>query len=136
GLVRVRVTGRLARVPDGQMDYRHFRLTGTRDYHARPERCLRVLDDGLTLAVDPQKSDLLLESELARVAEQLPERAEGGGRIYRLTQASLRQAERDGLTPAALDEWLTQRSGGPLAAAGRLLLAAGGRPPLELRRRL
>lgn len=135
GLVQIRLTDRLALVPDGQMDYRQFRLTGTRDYHAKPERCLTVQDDGLTLVVDPQRSDLLLESELARVAEPRPERAENGGRVYELTQASLQKAERDGLTAAALDEWLAQRSGQPLSAAAKLLLAVGRLPELEVKRR-
>jgi hypothetical protein len=132
GLVSVRLTDRLALVSDGQMDLRQVRLTGTRDYAARPERCLKVEDDGLTLTVDALRSDLLLESELARVAEPADGRS---GKAYRLTQASLRRAEREGMTVAALDEWFTQRSGHPLPPAARLLLTAPQLGPLAVERR-
>ena len=51
------------------IDYRQFRLNGTRDYLAPEEVCVSVEEDGLTLTVNEHKSDLLLESELARFAE-------------------------------------------------------------------
>jgi hypothetical protein len=132
GLVEVRLTDRLALVSDGRLDLRQFRLSGTRDYASRPERCLTVEDDGLTLTVDPLRSDLLLESELTRVAEPADDRP---GRSYRLTQATLRKAEREGLTVAALDEWFSQRSGQPLPPAARLLLTAGQVGPVAVERR-
>jgi hypothetical protein len=132
GLVDVRLTDRLALVSDGRMDLRQFRLTGTRDYSSKPERCLRVEDDGLTLVVDPLRSDLLLESELTRVAEAADERS---GKVYRMTQPSLRRAEREGLTVAGLDEWFLQRSGQPLPPAARLLLTGSQLGPLTVERR-
>src|SRR5262249_22634389 len=106
------------------------RLTGTRDYGAKPEQCLTVADDGLTLTVDASRSDLLLESELAAVAEPLdagPER-----RVYRLTRETLRKALESGQTLASLDEWMTQRAGKPLSPAAKLLAAADDSIELHL----
>src|SRR5262249_45008313 len=132
GLVDVRLTDRLALVSDGRMDLRQFRLTGTRDYAAKPERCLKVEEDGLTLAIDALRSDLLLESELARIAEPADDRA---GKVYRMTQSSLRRAEREGVTAGGLDEWFGQRAGQPLPPAARLLLIAPQLGPLGVERR-
>jgi len=46
------------------IDYRHFRLNGTRDYGLPPEKCVDIEPDGVTLTVDPERSDLLVETEL------------------------------------------------------------------------
>jgi hypothetical protein len=124
GLIGVRLTDRLALVSDeSQMQYRHFRLTGNRDYAAPPERCLDVDDDGLTLAVDAGRADLLLETELARLTEPLPA-GDDGRRRYRLTQATLRKAVSNGFPLPVLDEWFVKRSGEPLSPAARLLATA------------
>ena len=56
---------------EGAVDFRHFCLTGTRDYGLPPEKCVEVDADGITLAVDLTRSDLLLEAELQRFAEPL-----------------------------------------------------------------
>src|SRR5205085_2115239 len=70
GLPAVRLTDRLAVVANEKdIDYRHFRLTGTRDYCLPPEKCVEVEADGVTLTVDLARSDLLLESEVQRFAE-------------------------------------------------------------------
>src|SRR5205807_770966 len=70
GVPAVRLTERLAVVANEKdIDYRHFRLTGTRDYLQPPERCVDIEADGVTLSVDLARSDLLLESELLRFAE-------------------------------------------------------------------
>src|SRR5262249_35524930 len=118
----VKLTDRLGLVRDENvLDYRQFRLIGTRDYGDRAERCLTVEDDGLTLTVDAGRADLLLETELTRVAEpveQSPER-----RSYRLTRSSLLRAIASGWSLTDLDEWLTQRSGRSLSPAARLLAA-------------
>ena len=53
GLPAVRLSDRLAIVQgEKDIDYRHFRLTGTRDYLALPDQCIEVEDDGVTLRVD------------------------------------------------------------------------------------
>ena len=70
GLPGVRISDRLAVVASEEaIEFRHFRLTGTRDYALPPERCVTVEPDGVTLTVDLARSDLLLETELPRFAE-------------------------------------------------------------------
>jgi hypothetical protein len=126
GLPAVRLSERLALVADEDaIDYRHFRLTGTRDYSLPPERCVTVEPDGVSLTVDPTRSDLLLETELPRFAEVVPGPSANGRRQYRLTPASLAAGRDSGLTPAALDAWFHQRAGQFLPPAVHLLLSGG-----------
>src|SRR5262249_19531824 len=48
GLPAIRVSARLAVVVSEEaIDFRHFRLTGTRDYALPPEQCVSVGPDGL-----------------------------------------------------------------------------------------
>ena len=49
-----------------------LRLTSSRDYRRPPEICAVVEPDGVTLSLDPARSDLLVEAELARFADLLP----------------------------------------------------------------
>jgi hypothetical protein len=122
GLVDVRLTDRLGLVRDeNALDYRHFRLTGTRDYGDRPEKCLTVGDDGLTLTVDAGRADLLLETELAQLTEPLEQSAEH--RSYRLTREALLRAGDEGQSLANIEDWLMQRAGQLLSPAARLLAA-------------
>ena len=82
GLPAVRLTDRLAIVAnEGEIDYKHFRLTGTRDYTLPPERCVDVEADGVTLSVDLARSDLLLETELQRFAEPIQAQWPGAGAV-------------------------------------------------------
>src|SRR5262249_37053232 len=72
GLPAVRLEDRLALIAnESAIDFRHFRLTGTRDYSLPPEKCVELETDGVTLSVDLARSDLLLETELPRFAEPL-----------------------------------------------------------------
>jgi hypothetical protein len=120
GLIEVKLNDRFGLVRDEEsLDFRQFRLTGRRDYGDQPERCLSVDDDGLTLAVDPGRADLLLETELARLA--VPLEQNGERRVFRLTRASIQRALQDGWPLNEIDEWLTQRAGQPLSPAARLL---------------
>jgi hypothetical protein len=133
GLPALRLTDRLAVVANEKdIDYRHFRLTGTRDYCLPPERCVVVAPDGVTFQVDLARSDLMLDSELQRFAEPMRTNVPGQ---YRLTPASLATGRRQGLTEATLAAWFRQRTGFGLSAAARLLLG-GAEAPLELRRQL
>jgi hypothetical protein len=137
GLPGTRLTDRLALVAaESSIDYRHFRLTGTRDYSLPPERCVEVEPDGVTLTIDLTRSDLLLETELPRFAEPLPRPSTNGRRQYRLTPASLASAKEGGLNLPLLELWFTQRTGLPVPAAARLLLTAPQLPAPELRRHL
>jgi hypothetical protein len=123
GLPGIRIADTVAVVPtEDAIDYRHFRLTGTRDYGLPPERCVSVESDGVTLTVDLARSDLMLETEMPRFAELLQRASANGKRQYRLTPASLAQARSSGLTLSALETWFQQRTGQPVSAAARLLL--------------
>jgi len=137
GLPAVRLTDRLALVPnDDDIDFKHFRLTGTRDYALPPERCVTVEADGVTLTIDLARSDLLLETELPRFAVSLDRPTANGRRQYRLTPASLGGARDGGMTVPQLESWFAQRTGGPLTPAARLLLAGSQAPAGELKRHL
>jgi hypothetical protein len=136
GLPGVRLTDTLAVVAsDADIDFRLFRLTGTRDYSLPPEPCVTVADDGVTLDVDLSKADLLLETELPRFAERLSAGADGRRR-YRLTPASLARAREEGMSPAGLEKWFTQRAVRPLPPAARLLLTGALSGGVRLQRHL
>lgn len=123
GLPGTRLSDRLALVLDeSAVDFRHFRLTGTRDYGLPPEKCVVVEADGVTLNIDMTRSDLLLETELERFAESAPGLNVNGRRQYRLTPASLAAGRDSGFGMYALEGWFLQRTGQPLTPAARLLL--------------
>src|SRR5207244_1872443 len=129
GLPGTRLGERLAVVAnEAGVDFRHFRLTGTRDYALPPEKCVTIEPDGVTLTVDLARSDLLLETELRRFAEPLDPVGMNGRRQYRLTPESVAAGRESGLGLPALEGWFAQRSGQPLSAAARLL-ATGGQVP-------
>jgi hypothetical protein len=135
GLVERRVTDRIGLIAsEDRIDYQQFRLVGSRDYLAPEEQCAEVGDDGLTLAVNDHKSDLLLESELRRFAEPASSAPTDDRSRFRMTPATLRVARRQGLDARALDAWFQRRTGGPLPATAKLLLAGEEAPPLELER--
>ncbi len=140
GLQAVRLTDRLAIVADeSAIDYKHFRLTGTRDYTLPAERCVEVEADGVTLNVDLARSDLLLETEVQRFAEPIPAPSTPTAqarRSYRLTPASLASARHQGVSLSYLETWFGQRTGLPISAAAQMLLTSPDVPAVELRRRL
>ncbi len=137
GLPAVRLADTLAVVASEEaIEFRHFRLTGTRDYALPPEKCVHVEPDGVTLSVDLARSDLLLETELPRFAELVGGTTANGRRQYRLTPASLLAGRAAGMTLPSLETWFGQRAGQPLPAAARLLLTAGQGEPPRLRRHL
>ena len=137
GLPAVRISDRLAVVAsEDAMEFRHFRLSGTRDYALPPERCVSVEDDGVTLTVDVARSDLLLETELPRFAERLDRPSANGVRQYVLTPASLEAARAGGMPLGVLEAWFHQRTGEPMPPAARLLMAGAQAPPARFRRHL
>jgi hypothetical protein len=108
-----------------------LRLISSRDYRRPPEICVLVEPDGVTMTLDPSRSDLLVEAELARFAEVLsspqPEPALMAPTVLRrfaVSAASLRRATNRGMTSPQLVEWYTRRTGGEIPPAVRLLLAA------------
>lgn len=136
GLPAQRLSDRLAIVADeSAIDYRQFRLAGTRDYALPPERCVEVEGDGVTLTVDLARSDLMLETELGRFADRIETAAEGR-RQYRLSPASLARGRHGGMTMRSWEEWFVQRTGRGLTPAARLLVTSSLVPPLTLRRQL
>src|SRR5262249_22898511 len=77
---------------EDQIEFRHFRLAGTRDYTLPAERCVTVEPDGVTLSIDLVRSDLMLETELPRFADVVERSGNNNKRQYRLTPASLARA--------------------------------------------
>jgi hypothetical protein len=137
GLPALRIADRLAVVASEEsIEFRHFRLTGTRDYALPPEKCVQVEPDGVTLSVDLARSDLLLETEMPRFAELIGGSSANGRRQYRLTPVSLNAGRAAGLTLAALESWFHQRAGRPLPPAARLLMSADQVEAAQLRRHL
>lgn len=127
GVVVLRLTDRIGMTADGgEPALAQLRLIGNRDYESRPQRCLAVADDGVTLTVDTPQADLLLEAEIGQFAEPLPIE-QNGVRRFRLTPASLRRCA--GRPLADTDQWFLERTGAPLSPAGRLLLLGGQLPP-------
>jgi hypothetical protein len=133
----VRLTDRLAVVAnEDDIDYRDYRLTGTRDYAAPPEKCVDVEEDGVTLSIDVAKADLLLETELQQFAEPLVRPSANGRRSYRLTPGTLAGGRRNGLNLAVMESWFEKRCGQDLPPSARLLLTAGETAPLQVQRHL
>jgi Helicase conserved C-terminal domain len=136
GLPGTQISDRLAIVPgENAVDFRHFRLAGTRDYGLPPEKCVEVGSDGVTLTIDLARSDLLVETELLRFAAPVEEKTDGR-RQFRMTPESMIAGRAAGLSLRALEEWFPQRTGQPLSPAGRLLMTGGQMPPALLRTHL
>jgi hypothetical protein len=128
GIVALRLTDRIGMTADGgEPGLAQLRLIANRDYEARPQRCVSVGDDGVTLTVDAAAADLLLDAEIGRFAVPLP--AEPPVlRRFRLSPELLRRAA-ETLPVADIDSWFTDRTGQPLSPAGRLLLLGPQTPP-------
>jgi hypothetical protein len=122
GIVSVRLTDRIGLTADGrEPNFQNLRLIGNRDYEAKPQLCVRVAEDGVTLTVDAAQSDLLLEAEIGRLAEPLPNPVPTV-RTYRLTPDTLRRAVQGGMSLEDLDDWFVSRTGHPLPPAARLFV--------------
>jgi hypothetical protein len=135
GVVAVRVTDRVGLCPNGaDPDFKHLRLVGNREFDARPVRCVSVADDGVTLTVDAAQSDLLLDPEIARLADPIPDST--GPRKYAVTPGSVARAVQSGWAPPELDAWFAARTGGPLPPAAKLFTQAAALPPSLASRRL
>ncbi len=108
-----------------------FRLVSSRDYRRPPEICALIEPDGVTMVLDPARSDLLVEAELARFADLVPggpSNSQKGSpaerREFKVTPASLRRGVSRGMAVSQLVDWYQRRTGGDLPPAVRLLLAA------------
>ena len=121
GLVAQKLTDRIG-LANGEVEYKHFRLLGNRDYEAKPVKCVTFEPDGVTFTVDVSTADLLLEAELPRLAEPIS----GLERRYQITPASACAARDQGLGLTDLEHWCLDRSGEPLPASARLLFSGNG----------
>jgi hypothetical protein len=140
----IAVAERLLLVEDERsVPFDRLRLAGSRDYRRPPELCVTIEPDGVTLAVDPARSDLLVDAELARFAEPLPaqeplagQSAGAASRRFIVTPASLRRAISRGMSPVQFADWYRHRSGGEVPPAVRLLLLpkTSRVPPIEATR--
>jgi len=124
------ITDRLLLVEDeSTIPFQRFRLAGSRDYRRAPEVCVEVEPDGVTLALDLGRSDLLVDAELTRFADEQPlEPARGSlanpRRRFRVTSSSLARAAEHGLSNAMLAQWYQRRTGTEIPPAVQLLLFA------------
>lgn len=137
----------------GAIPFQRFRLVGSRDYRLPREACVEVEPDGVTLRLDPSRSDLLVDAELEKFAESLGPEAgarltprdgeiigDGLTRRYRVSRESLARGLASGTTGARLERWFPERCGTETPAAIRLLLDTlregddEGRPSAEASR--
>jgi hypothetical protein len=119
---------------DATIPWSRFRMTGSRNYRTPPEACVEVGDDGVSLTLDMARSDLLVDAEIARFADEVaPESSSGTSgpkRRFVVSAASLARAEESGLTPQSLAQWYERRTGNESPPALRLLqLSSGPKPP-------
>ncbi len=125
GVPLVRINDHLAAIAnENDIDFRQFRLTASRDYTLPPEQCVTVENDGITLKVDLKQSDLMLESEISRFADEIDSPDPTKERCYRITPDSLERGLTMGLTQEGLEIWFQDRTGLPISSAVRLLLTA------------
>ncbi len=127
----VPLSDRLLLVEDeSTIPFARFRLAGSRDYRRPPEACVEVDPDGVTLSLDLGRSDLFIDAEIARIADELGDDRDSpspaGRRRFRITTRSLRRAAEDGVSAASLTKWFAQRVGGEVPPAVRLLWHAVG----------
>ena len=130
GAPPVRVSDRLILVEDeASIPWTRFRKTGSRNYREAPEACVGVEPDGVTLTLDLARSDLLVDAELARFADeeadQPPDRPSSSTnprRRFAVTAESLGRSSATGMTAAQLSAWFVRRTGAELPPAVRLLL--------------
>jgi hypothetical protein len=108
-----------------------LRLISSRDYRQAGEACVLVDPDGVSLTLDSARADLLIEAELARFADpvpnSVPHRAQAtvsALRRYAITPASLQRAMGRGFGAPQLSEWFTRRTGRPVPPALQLLVSA------------
>lgn len=127
----VQISDRLLLVDgNGVIPFQRFRMAGARDYRRPPEACVEVEPDGISLSLDLARSDLLVDAELARFADESAERVqnrESPGshrRRFVVSAESLTRGLDAGVTPPSLSQWFHRRTGMETPPAIRLLLAA------------
>lgn len=114
---------------DQEKNFKHLKFSASRDYRFPPEQCVESGLDGVTLKVDLEKSDLMLESELRRFTEPMAFKDRNGRQQFRVSTDSLAHAFQQGLRLEHIEEWYQQRTGAPPPPSVQLLFrsAAGFR---------
>jgi Helicase conserved C-terminal domain len=124
------ISDRLLLVEDeAAIPFTRFRMAGSRDYRRPAEACVDVEADGVTLSLDLGRSDLLVDAELVRFADEQRLRSRSDGtssprRLFVVSPASLARAAENGLTVSQMSRWFQQRTGSEMPSAIRLLLHA------------
>ncbi len=137
GLMAVRLGERHALVDnEDAVDFRMFRLSGSRDYRVSPEPCIRQGPDGLDLTVDETKSDLLLETELPLLADPVPQKIGGAPNRHRITPASMARVRERGWNLELLEQWFRTRTGEPPKSSVKLFFLAKSRKSLCIEPRI
>lgn len=126
GLEGEPVSDRILLVERSDGAFKNLRISASRDYRLPPQPCVETGDDGVTLKVDLDKSDLLLESELLRFAQPLDFSDANGRKLFRVTRETLERAFEFGWRIDSAEQWYLQRTGAPAPASVRLLLRALG----------
>ncbi|MFO0956334.1 MAG: helicase-associated domain-containing protein [Isosphaeraceae bacterium] len=125
----VRAAPRLLLVEDDRtIPFARFRLAGSRDYRRPAEACVAIGADGITLSLDPGLSDLLIDAELARFADESRDTPAGEElrRRFSVTAASIARGLAEGMSPQSLARWFERRAGCQVPPAVRLLLHGSG----------
>jgi hypothetical protein len=125
----IAVADRFLLVDERTIPFDRFRQMSSRDYRREAEACMTVEPDGVSMTLDPARSDLLIDAELSRFADEIPAQgraAEPGRRRFAVNAASLRRGLDRGLTPQDLADWYDRRTGGGIPPAVRLLLVPSG----------
>ncbi len=122
GVPLIRLSERFAIVQERDLDYRHFRLTGSRDYGLPREACVQVADDGTRLIVDQARSDLLLETELPHLGKRLDDESTPERKVIAITPESLRAAAEAGMSAELTRRWFIERTGSEPPPSIRLFL--------------
>jgi len=122
GIVSLRVTDRIGLTDDGrEPEFKHLRLIGNRDYETKPQQCLTIAADGITMTLETAQSDLFLEADIGKLSDAIPTDPPGLRR-YLLTPESLKRAQANGWDLVQLDAWFQLRAGKPLPAPARMFV--------------
>lgn len=131
GVSGLRVAERLLLVADErQVPFERLRLVGSRDYRSSPPICIDVEPDDVTLRLRREHADLLVEREIAQLADPIigesPEQVDR----YRVTPQSLARAMQLGRDLDYLRRWFIQRVRMPITPSIQLMLMGVMKQPL------
>ena len=111
---------------------------GSRDYRLPVEKCVSIEADGVTLTVDLRRSDLLIDAELSRFADEptigrAAAAANQPSADTLLARHPWRRAAAIGISPAQISDWFVRRTGSGASPALKLLLRPAPATPMTLK---